>query len=134
MKILKFLLALVIITMTSLAEAQEWVPIVKSESGTFFILKNSLKLAENHADEKVFLVTGRFTSEKLKTSQFLMWYVTVEHCSKSSGKLVLVDTAGNYIDEVEYKNDDETVVATIARTICVNAFNYYMRSNPRNNI
>lgn len=117
---MKKLIATLLMAVTPLVYAADWITITESKTSTFQGLKGSFKLGQNDAGVPIGYIKGRLINNEKNTIELVSWYVTIEDCWKEEGKMVVVDKFGNFQLESDFVFGMQSAGARIAEAICYN--------------
>lgn len=104
---------------TSSAPASDsWIAVGKTDRSHFYAYRGSLSVAESSTKQRVFYVIGKYEILATKESVLQVWYVSVQDCIRSTGKLYVLDVSGQPVTDIEFKPGDNSVGHSIAKLIC----------------
>lgn len=115
---LKKLLVMLALAATTVAYAQQWVDVSKTQSHLFSIQAGSLRYITTDGGKPVIVVVGRITELKNTQHSAVLWYVSVADCMAGGGKLVVNDVDGKFLNDHSFVFGLGSAGAVIAETIC----------------
>ena len=110
-------------TLTALAAdgvspKSDWVEVASTDTHTFSVRKGSFEVTETKGGADIAVVLGQATNKKNKSIEYRQWYVSKDDCVSGLGKLVMLDTKGAYVSEVDFVAKGDSAASGIADTIC----------------
>lgn len=96
----------------------DWVEVSSTDTDTFSVRKGSFKVTKTKGGSDIAVVLGQATNRKSKSIEYRQWYVSKDDCLSGLGKLVILDTKGTYVGEVDFVAKGDSAASGIADTIC----------------
>lgn len=113
-----FFAGIVYISLVAPLSAEDpWITVGKTAESVFSIKEGSLSIEETKGGEGVAAVLGRVNNSD-GTILIRQWYVSGEHCQREFGKLVTLDTNGNFEFDNDFAFNSGSVASSIAEMIC----------------
>jgi hypothetical protein len=100
-------------------EDSEWVRVASTDDYLYAIRKGSFEITKTKAGIPIAVVVLQMTEIKPQTISYLKNYVTKDDCLNGLGKLVALDTTGQYLHENDFVYDGNNVASSIASVICL---------------
>jgi hypothetical protein len=95
-----------------------WVVAANSADTTYSIRKGSFVETKTKDGTLVESVVGQNFHRNTKTVEYEKLYVTKSDCDAGIGKLVILDTNGNYTGESDFVSKGDSVASGMADMIC----------------
>lgn len=117
----KIMLALVCSAFSLAANASpdsDWVQVSETDTHIFKIRKGSFDIKKTKGGTPIAVVLGQLTNTQSKSIAYNQWYVSKTDCEAGFGKLVMLDTKGNYTNETDFVSSGDSVASGIADIIC----------------
>ena len=117
---MKHLCIFILALNASIAFANEsrWVKISQSDTTSFYIKPDSLRLVEDQTASKVFVAAGKTVNTVTNKIANTRWQVTVRDCVYKRGKLTVTDLADNFTSEHDFSYGTGNIASMIAGIIC----------------
>jgi hypothetical protein len=130
MKHLKWTITLLLLVVSELIFAQEWIPIVKTDKSSFYILEQSLRINKIQQDnEYIFMVLGKHATESTADTEVNAWIVTAGDCLKKQGTFYMADKNGKIVLKTEFSFASNTISSIISKIICTTALDVLTKPN-----
>ena len=120
--IIALLLALGLFISSAVAN-DPWILVGKTERSTFYMYRGSLGIDVSGDGKRIFYVAGKYETAATKETVLQIWYVPVEDCIRNRGKLFVLDKNARPVTDIDFKQGDDSVGASLARIICNAALN-----------
>lgn len=130
---MRYIIALLLIlglVSSSVLASESWILVGKSDRSHFYMYRGSLDTGSTTDGQRIFYVAGKYEVIATKESVVQVWYVPVQDCIKSSGKLYITDAQGQAVTNIDFKPGDDSIGASLAKLICNTALN--LISDPKN--
>jgi len=132
---MKIFIAALITCASISAHSQEWIKVAQNDNNvTYSILSKSVKIEKTRNGEFMVIGVGKTSNLVKNTHIGELWYVTAKHCALGLGKLVTLDTAGEFKYENDFVNGLGTVASNIAETLCAVARDVTRPTSPKINV
>jgi hypothetical protein len=95
-----------------------WVQVGYTDENVFSIRKGSFEITQTKAGTPIAVVTVQSTEKKTQSITYRREYVTKDDCLSGLGKLVILDTNGQYMGQNDFVSDGDSIASTIATLIC----------------
>ncbi|WP_416311183.1 hypothetical protein [Pseudomonas sp. W03] len=105
------------------ATAEEWVNLASSDRGAtkFDAQPGSFRITTNRSGKAIAVINGRMVDTKSSRIEIYQWYVAAEDCAAKMGKLVSLDTRGEFQFDSDFMLDSGNVASIVAGVICTAA-------------
>lgn len=100
------------------AQANDWVPLSETESNTWEGRAGTRVEGQTRNGTPVIKAAGRIFDRRLKTYEFVQWYVSINDCKQGFGKLVTLDMSGNFRFDNDYVDKGGSVASSLAAMLC----------------
>jgi hypothetical protein len=107
------------LSLASYAE-DKWIVVAKSNDGNYvyFSQKESIKIDVNASRLPIVIAKLRVASMKDKEVFDGLWYVTIADCKKAQGDITLVNSKGEYVDDIKFDFTEEDIASGVAQGMC----------------
>ena len=96
----------------------DWIEVSSTDTHTFSVRKGSFEVTRTKGGSDIAVVLGQATNRKSKSIEYRQWYVSKDDCLSGLGKLVMLDTKGTYVSEVDFVAKGDSAASGIADAIC----------------
>ncbi|HOC10913.1 MAG TPA: hypothetical protein PKH84_04860 [Thermomonas sp.] len=101
-----------------IAQSDPWIEIADTTGSTYSGRKGSFETSTNKNGTPIGLIRGQVFDKKTKRYDYQQWYVTQADCANGMGKLVVIDTAGEFKFDADFIAQGKSAASAIADMIC----------------